>query len=539
MGDGFLPKQQGFEGWSGAFTTYDANPLLFLSRAVSHICAPGFFYTMGIGMVFFSLSRRAKGWSNARLAWHHVVRGFLLLLVGRLVNLFGSEPSWATTLEPQNATPNANPQRSDTTLHGIFFGFFQVMTALGMVMMVTGCLMPLLCWLHDVFAWDLCGSLTPASFDVGHKESGSTNGRKARIASVNSPVDQTAIIHHRASLSAVSADTGALSTPVTSSAPVSEVLSSFFRGSGGELLALALGLVCLAVESALIVGNQDAANLANALPWPRFGAAAESPVQILLRFLVFPGTYVWGFIVYPLLGWLPITMFGVAAGFCFSTAGTRSAPAETVSAGSLSVPFLSIHSGAASENGGPSAASLTTSSVSTSSTSSSSTASSGSSPAQLSLMRHGIKAIVLLVLFFALRAPIEVAASGSVQSSAQYFLSLVNYRGYPRGEDGGNSLIAFFNVCKYPPSPAYQLITLGTVSAILFLFAAFPFGLALVASMSASAAAAASASLTPSHGAASDSADVQRRASRKVRRITMRQKMSVMNAMTPAPRRLV
>lgn len=122
-------------------------------------------------------------------------------------------------------------------------------------------------------------------------------------------------------------------------------------------------------------------------------------------------------------------------------------------------------------------------------------------------MRHGIKAIVLLVLFFALRAPIEVVASGSVQSNAQYFLSLVNYRGYPRGEDGGNSLIAFFNVCKYPPSPAYQLITLGTVSAILFLFAAFPFGLALVASTRASAAAAASASLIPSHGAASDSAD--------------------------------
>lgn len=45
-----------------------------------------------------------------------------------------------------------------------------------------------------------------------------------------------------------------------------------------------------------------------------------------------------------------------------------------------------------------------------------------------------------------------------------------NLRGWPIGE-GGNSTaaksIAFFNVCKYPPSLAYALITLGVVQLLL------------------------------------------------------------------------
>ena len=45
-----------------------------------------------------------------------------------------------------------------------------------------------------------------------------------------------------------------------------------------------------------------------------------------------------------------------------------------------------------------------------------------------------------------------------------------NLRGWPIGE-GGNSTaaksIAFFNVCKYPPSLAYAFITLGVVQLLL------------------------------------------------------------------------
>ena len=47
VGDMKLPKQKCFEIYVGPYCTYDDSLALFLSRAVSHICAPGFFYTMG------------------------------------------------------------------------------------------------------------------------------------------------------------------------------------------------------------------------------------------------------------------------------------------------------------------------------------------------------------------------------------------------------------------------------------------------------------------------------------------------------------
>ena len=40
----------------------------FVTRLVGHVCAPGFFLLMGIGMTLFATSRRGRGWSEGRIA---------------------------------------------------------------------------------------------------------------------------------------------------------------------------------------------------------------------------------------------------------------------------------------------------------------------------------------------------------------------------------------------------------------------------------------------------------------------------------------
>lgn len=48
------------EMWSGPFPRYD-DALTFLTRFVTHLAAPGFFFLMGAGMFLFALARRRLG----------------------------------------------------------------------------------------------------------------------------------------------------------------------------------------------------------------------------------------------------------------------------------------------------------------------------------------------------------------------------------------------------------------------------------------------------------------------------------------------
>jgi uncharacterized membrane protein len=66
------------EYWGGPFPVYrDALP--FLTRLVTHLSAPGFFFLMGAGMVLFAHSRRARGWSERAIVGHFLVRGGVLI----------------------------------------------------------------------------------------------------------------------------------------------------------------------------------------------------------------------------------------------------------------------------------------------------------------------------------------------------------------------------------------------------------------------------------------------------------------------------
>jgi len=72
------------EYWGGPFPVYDS-ALAFSTRLVTHLCAPGFFFLMGAGMVLFANSRWRQGWSEWAIVRHFLIRGGLLVALQLLV----------------------------------------------------------------------------------------------------------------------------------------------------------------------------------------------------------------------------------------------------------------------------------------------------------------------------------------------------------------------------------------------------------------------------------------------------------------------
>jgi uncharacterized membrane protein len=70
------------EMWADLFPIYESHEtLIFLTRLVTHLAAPGFFFLMGAGMILFSYSRREQEWSRWKITRHFLLRGMLLILL--------------------------------------------------------------------------------------------------------------------------------------------------------------------------------------------------------------------------------------------------------------------------------------------------------------------------------------------------------------------------------------------------------------------------------------------------------------------------
>jgi len=74
------------EMWAGAWTRYDT-AVPFLTRFVTHFCAPGFFLLMGAGVALMADARTRQGWSGPRIAHAIVTRGVLLLAVATFLEV--------------------------------------------------------------------------------------------------------------------------------------------------------------------------------------------------------------------------------------------------------------------------------------------------------------------------------------------------------------------------------------------------------------------------------------------------------------------
>ncbi|MBU0703253.1 MAG: DUF1624 domain-containing protein [Chloroflexi bacterium] len=66
------------EYWGGSFPRF-GDALAFLTRLVTHLSAPGFFFLMGAGMLLFANSRRKQGWGERAIVGHFLARGGLLI----------------------------------------------------------------------------------------------------------------------------------------------------------------------------------------------------------------------------------------------------------------------------------------------------------------------------------------------------------------------------------------------------------------------------------------------------------------------------
>lgn len=85
----FIGKLHPAEYWGRPLPQY-TDAFSFLTRFISHPCAPGFFFLMGTGMILFAASRRKLGWSEKKIVRFFLIRG--LLLIG--IELFFINITW-------------------------------------------------------------------------------------------------------------------------------------------------------------------------------------------------------------------------------------------------------------------------------------------------------------------------------------------------------------------------------------------------------------------------------------------------------------
>ena len=121
------------EFWYGPLELYQGDSGYQFARNISHFCAPGFALLMGTGMVLMALSRMQRcGWDSMYLLRFFCLRGSILVALGFVVRM----ATWIPLIHPsQRMLDTFGPTKADALKHTVL-GFFQVMTCLGLQMIV-------------------------------------------------------------------------------------------------------------------------------------------------------------------------------------------------------------------------------------------------------------------------------------------------------------------------------------------------------------------------------------------------------------------
>ena len=156
----FIARQHASEFWAGAMSAY-TSVLPFLTRWITHLCAPGFFFLMGAG-IYWSASRRQE--SAVRRT---VARGGVLFLCGVLLE----SPLIFLQNQLKPATVSLNIVTAPPPIDGSELRWaLLVLAGLGMVMIACGLLLRLRPWAWLVVS-GLCvvatHALLPASGKPG------------------------------------------------------------------------------------------------------------------------------------------------------------------------------------------------------------------------------------------------------------------------------------------------------------------------------------------------------------------------------------
>lgn len=79
------------EFWGGPLPIFSSVGAFWI-RYVTHLCAPGFFFLMGVGMVYFGRSRLKKGWDDGRVHSVFFRRGLFLIMVHFVLSFLFAVP---------------------------------------------------------------------------------------------------------------------------------------------------------------------------------------------------------------------------------------------------------------------------------------------------------------------------------------------------------------------------------------------------------------------------------------------------------------
>ncbi len=132
----FIARVHAAETWA-APGEY-ASLMAFVTRWVTHLCAPGFFMLMGAGMVWLAAARARDGWTSARMRRFFVTRGILLLVIQHVVE----GPAWLLGLVSAAPGAGAEPPSVGGSMDGVFLAL-AVISALGFAMIFWGVLIRL------------------------------------------------------------------------------------------------------------------------------------------------------------------------------------------------------------------------------------------------------------------------------------------------------------------------------------------------------------------------------------------------------------
>jgi uncharacterized membrane protein len=123
----FAAKIHRYEFWGLALPVYP-DAISFITRFLTHLCAPGFFFMMGAGMVLLAESRRSRGWPERKITRFFLTRGLILVLL----QFFLENPAWLVGMlndKTQTLSSVAIPGSGGEIRY-----FFGVLYALGMSM---------------------------------------------------------------------------------------------------------------------------------------------------------------------------------------------------------------------------------------------------------------------------------------------------------------------------------------------------------------------------------------------------------------------
>lgn len=162
----FIARQHASEFWAGAMSSY-SSAFPFLTRLITHLCAPGFFFLMGAGIYWFAASRRQAGWSDSQIVRRTALRGFAVFLTGQVLET----PVMYLQSLMKPAAVSLNRITAPPPIDGtdLWWGFI-TLTGLGLVAIVCAGLLLLPRWtwlLTSALCIFATNSLLPASGKIG------------------------------------------------------------------------------------------------------------------------------------------------------------------------------------------------------------------------------------------------------------------------------------------------------------------------------------------------------------------------------------